>query len=260
MRFYRSANDREGPQLGMPGPQRMPPFPGDWPRERQSGEPPFGNGLRPDDAPGAWESKRLTPGVPLLGGFTAPPPPDGRWRTAALPHRRLSDEFKIHVALLFLAGLLANVPLAWWFSRRPRSVGSAPVSGERGRQRHRHRRRTAARSGDQPGWRPAGIAPRGDESTGKRLEIRQTRTLAAAKTACCGSTRTAPASTLRSANNCCCRSCVANPRATATQAVSAWACRWRTASCCRMVVIYAWTIARGGLRVTVRLPCMPGRR
>ncbi len=124
VRFYRSANDREGPRLGMPGPQPMPPFPGNWPRERQSGEPPFGNGLRPDDAPGVWESERLTPGVPLLDGFTAALQQlDGRWRTVALPHRRLSDEFKTQVALLFLAGLLANVPLAWRFSR----ALSAPI-------------------------------------------------------------------------------------------------------------------------------------
>ncbi|APP81845.1 ATP-binding protein [Xanthomonas hortorum pv. vitians] len=147
VRFYRSADDRPGPRVGMSLPgqsqaseandgdgspagnrraalQRSPPEPGDWHRERHPGASPFGNGLRPDDAPGAWESERLTPGVPLLDGFTAAlQQPDGRWRTVESPPRRLSAEFKTHVVLLFLAGLLANVPLAWWFSR----ALSAPI-------------------------------------------------------------------------------------------------------------------------------------
>ncbi|WOB50550.1 ATP-binding protein [Xanthomonas hydrangeae] len=147
VRFYRSADDRPGPRVGMSLPgrpqaseandgagspdgnrraalQRSPPEPGDWPRDRHPGASPFGNGLRPDDAPGAWESERLTPGVPLLDGFTAAlQQPDGRWRTVESPPRRLSAEFKTHVVLLFLAGLLANVPLAWWFSR----ALSAPI-------------------------------------------------------------------------------------------------------------------------------------
>ncbi|PPT93149.1 two-component sensor histidine kinase [Xanthomonas arboricola pv. arracaciae] len=151
VRFYRSADDRQDPRIGMSPPPRMPgqpqafgaddgdashagdrhealqrspPAPGDWPRDRHPGAPPFGNGLRPDDSPGAWESERLTPGVPLLDGFTAAlQQPDGRWRTVESPPRRLSAEFKTHVVLLFLAGLLANVPLAWWFSR----ALSAPI-------------------------------------------------------------------------------------------------------------------------------------
>lgn len=62
--------------------------------------------------------------MPLLDGFTAAlQQPDGRWRTVESPPRRLSAEFKTHVVLLFLAGLLANVPLAWWFSR----ALSAPI-------------------------------------------------------------------------------------------------------------------------------------
>ncbi|WP_407516288.1 ATP-binding protein [Xanthomonas euvesicatoria] len=145
VRFYRNANDREGPQPGMlppqrwsnqnhageggdgaherPGTQPLPPFPDDWPRDGHHAALP-GDGLRPDELPGAWESERLTPGVPLLDGFTAAlQQPDGRWRTVESPRRRLSGEFKTHVVLLFLAGLLANVPLAWWFSR----ALSAPI-------------------------------------------------------------------------------------------------------------------------------------
>ncbi|TQU03943.1 HAMP domain-containing protein, partial [Xanthomonas perforans] len=145
VRFYRNANDREGPQPGMlppqrwsnenhagesgdgaherPGTQPLPPFPDDWPRDGHPAALP-GDGLRPDELPGAWESERLTPGVPLLDGFTAAlQQPDGRWRTVESPRRRLSGEFKTHVVLLFLAGLLANVPLAWWFSR----ALSAPI-------------------------------------------------------------------------------------------------------------------------------------
>ncbi|QTK35399.1 HAMP domain-containing protein [Xanthomonas citri pv. glycines CFBP 2526] len=147
VRFYRNANDREGPQPGMLPPQRwsnrdhagdggggggaherlgtqpLPPFPDDWPRDSHPAAL-SGDGLRPDELPGAWESERLTPGVPLLDGFTAAlQQPDGRWRTVESPRRRLSGEFKTHVVLLFLAGLLANVPLAWWFSR----ALSAPI-------------------------------------------------------------------------------------------------------------------------------------
>ncbi|PPU77757.1 MULTISPECIES: ATP-binding protein [Xanthomonas] len=74
--------------------------------------------------PADWENERLTPAVPLLDGFTAAlQQPDGRWRTVQSPPRRLSAEFKTHVVLLFLAGLLVNVPLAWWFSR----ALSAPI-------------------------------------------------------------------------------------------------------------------------------------
>lgn len=78
VRFYRSADDRQGPRIGMSPPPRMPsqpqafgaddgdagptgnrrdalqrspPAPGDWPRDRHPGAPPFGNGLRPDDTP-----------------------------------------------------------------------------------------------------------------------------------------------------------------------------------------------------------------
>ncbi|PPU56571.1 two-component sensor histidine kinase [Xanthomonas dyei] len=139
VRFYRSADDRESPRLaadrprhlpgqlhatdatGSDGRQRMSP---DWASDRNAGDSPFGNGLRPDQAPDDWESERLTPGVPLLDGFTAAlQQPDGRWRTVESPRRRLSAEFKTHIVLLFLAGLLANGPLAWWFSR----ALSAPI-------------------------------------------------------------------------------------------------------------------------------------
>lgn len=145
VRFYRHANDREAPQPVMLPPQRwstqeravdaegvaderagaqgLPPFPHNWPRDGQPGAL-SGTGPGPDEMHGAWESERLTPGVPLLDGFTAAlQQPDGRWRTVESPRRRFSGEFKTHVVLLFLAGLLANVPLAWWFSR----ALSAPI-------------------------------------------------------------------------------------------------------------------------------------
>lgn len=90
--------------------------------------PPWRLAVRQRAAPGRCPrclGKRATdPGVPLLDGFTAAlQQPDGRWRTVESPPRRLSAEFKTHVVLLFLAGLLANVPLAWWFSR----ALSAPI-------------------------------------------------------------------------------------------------------------------------------------
>ncbi|QJD68848.1 HAMP domain-containing protein [Xanthomonas campestris pv. badrii] len=132
VRFYRSAEDRDGlfpdsdqaQRLPDPQPSSAPPTAPRWPPGRAADAGAFGNGPRPDQAPEDWESERLTPGVPLLDGFTAAlQQPDGRWRTVESPRRQLSAEFKTHIVLLFLAGLLANVPLAWWFSR----ALSAPI-------------------------------------------------------------------------------------------------------------------------------------
>ncbi|MCC4621852.1 HAMP domain-containing protein [Xanthomonas cassavae CFBP 4642] len=139
VRFYRNAEDRDDPfpDSGQvqraPDPQRNSeaggrggslPMASRWHPNRSADAAPFGTGLRPAQAPEDWESERLTPGVPLLDGFTAAlQQPDGRWRTVESPRRRLSTEFKTHIVLLFLAGLLANVPLAWWFSR----ALSAPI-------------------------------------------------------------------------------------------------------------------------------------
>ncbi|PPU96140.1 HAMP domain-containing protein [Xanthomonas hyacinthi] len=65
-----------------------------------------------------WRERGLAPAAPLLGGFTAAlQQPDGRWRSVVSPPRRFSTAFKTQVALLFVAGLLAMLPLAWWFSR-----------------------------------------------------------------------------------------------------------------------------------------------
>ena len=59
-----------------------------------------------------------------LDGFTAAlRQPDGRWRVVTSPGRRLSGAFKLQVALLFGAGLLLMLPLAWWFSH----ALSAPI-------------------------------------------------------------------------------------------------------------------------------------
>ncbi|PPU59802.1 two-component sensor histidine kinase [Xanthomonas codiaei] len=139
VRFYRSAEDRDSPfadggQLPrMPAPHRgteaesresAPSMAPRWPPNRAADAAPVGNAPHPDQAPEDWESERLTPGVPLLDGFTAAlQQPDGRWRTVESPRRQLSAEFKTHIVLLFLAGLLVNVPLAWWFSR----ALSAPI-------------------------------------------------------------------------------------------------------------------------------------
>ncbi|MEA5122857.1 ATP-binding protein [Xanthomonas floridensis] len=139
VRFYRSAEGRNDPFPDSDQAQRAPdlqpnseaegrgsspPMAPRWHPNRAADAAPFGNGLRPAQSPEDWESERLTPGVPLLDGFTAAlQQPDGRWRTVESPRRRLSAEFKTHIVLLFLAGLLANVPLAWWFSR----ALSAPI-------------------------------------------------------------------------------------------------------------------------------------
>lgn len=59
-----------------------------------------------------------------LDGFTAAVrQPDGHWRVVTSPGRRLSGAFKLQVVLLFGAGLLLMLPLAWWFSR----ALSAPI-------------------------------------------------------------------------------------------------------------------------------------
>ncbi len=141
VRFYRVSHDGE---------RALPPFPQDALRQQpmamhgEGGPPPGGGdggppqdgGWMPDDGRGMgpppfardgrrWEGPRgFAPESPLLDGFTAAlRQPDGRWRSVQSPGRRLSTEFKTHVALLILAGLLANVPLALWFSR----ALSAPI-------------------------------------------------------------------------------------------------------------------------------------
>ncbi|KAB7767879.1 ATP-binding protein [Xanthomonas maliensis] len=115
VRFYRSADPAQGDWLGAP------PDAADTDEAAVPGGRPT---LPPADRPEAWENERLTPGIPLLDGFTAAlQQDDGHWRSVASPRRQLSAQFKTHILLLFLAGLLANVPLAWWFSR----ALSAPI-------------------------------------------------------------------------------------------------------------------------------------
>lgn len=108
---------------------------GDMPRSQLPGDfppmPPQGFDGRfgpPGDLqPGSW---RRGPGFDFiagknqLDGFTAAlRQSDGRWRVVASPGRRLSGAFKLQVALLFGAGLLLVLPLAWWFSH----ALSAPI-------------------------------------------------------------------------------------------------------------------------------------
>lgn len=151
VRFYRSSDEklpntnfspeehlRLRPRSGPPGDARFPhdaPPPFDDPGAPP--QPPFGGGTDtqqppppPNDADPAtfgsamraagsrWRERGLAPASPLLGGFTAAlQQPDGRWRSVVSPPRRFSTAFKTQVALLFVAGLLAMLPLAWWFSR-----------------------------------------------------------------------------------------------------------------------------------------------
>ncbi|WP_045727073.1 ATP-binding protein [Xanthomonas sp. GPE 39] len=71
-----------------------------------------------------WREHGFAPEVPLLDGFTAAlHQPDGSWRSVMSPPQRFSREFKSKVAMLLLAGMLAMLPLAWWFSR----ALSAPI-------------------------------------------------------------------------------------------------------------------------------------
>ncbi|WP_267103845.1 ATP-binding protein, partial [Xanthomonas sacchari] len=71
-----------------------------------------------------WRERGFAPAVPLLDGFTAAlRQPDGHWRSVMSPPRRFSNEFKTQVVMLFLVGMLAMLPLAWWFSR----ALSAPI-------------------------------------------------------------------------------------------------------------------------------------
>jgi len=82
------------------------------------------------DAPGG--GPRRGPGGDFIAGknafdgFTAAVrQADGRWRVVTSPGRRLSGAFKLQVVLLFAAGLLLMLPLAWWFSR----ALAAPIRG-----------------------------------------------------------------------------------------------------------------------------------
>ncbi len=99
-----------------------PPLPGP-PDFRDRGPPPGGY-------PAGGNPWRRGPGLDFIAGkdafdgFTAAArQADGRWRVVTAPGRRLSGAFKLQVVLLFGAGLLLMLPLAWWFSR----ALSAPI-------------------------------------------------------------------------------------------------------------------------------------
>ncbi|UYB53104.1 ATP-binding protein [Xanthomonas sp. AM6] len=149
VRFYRSSDEKmhnpefpEGrprlqPRAGPPGDARLlreepPPFADQGAPPRAPFDDPVAQQPPRDPAPAAsdavaaamratgarWRERGLAPASPLLGGFTAAlRQPDGRWRSVVSPPRRFSTAFKTQVALLFVAGLLAMLPLAWWFSR-----------------------------------------------------------------------------------------------------------------------------------------------
>ncbi|MBN6151698.1 HAMP domain-containing protein [Xanthomonas sp. AmX2] len=100
------------PQPPIDGAAAPPPQPPGGPASNAA----FGAKMRAMDS--RWRERGFAPASPLLGGFTAAlRQPDGRWRSVVSPPRRLSTAFKTQVALLFVAGLLAMLPLAWWFSR-----------------------------------------------------------------------------------------------------------------------------------------------
>lgn len=96
-----------------------------------SGPPDFpDHGPPPGGYPAGGNPWRRGPGLDFVAGkdafdgFTAAArQADGRWRVVTAPGRRLSGAFKLQVVLLFGAGLLLMLPLAWWFSR----ALSAPI-------------------------------------------------------------------------------------------------------------------------------------
>jgi len=102
------------------GERFMPPGPPDFGGHRPTpgSYPPGGNPWRRGPGPDFIAGKNQ------LDGFTAAArQADGRWRVVSSPGRRLSGAFKLQVVLLFGAGLLLMLPLAWWFSR----ALSAPI-------------------------------------------------------------------------------------------------------------------------------------
>jgi len=73
--------------------------------------PDAGGGAPPRPFPPDWR-----PDAPLRGDFVAAyRQADGRWRIVENTRERSS--FTARLAMLFLAGVLALLPLAWWFSR-----------------------------------------------------------------------------------------------------------------------------------------------
>ncbi|WP_454833041.1 ATP-binding protein [Pseudoxanthomonas wuyuanensis] len=131
VRFHRRLEDgllpTDGPLPGLGA--GLPPEPRDGPRPYDRplpNLPPNQEGESPASAP---------PGVPpfsdgpamrfgmhedFIAGVRQT---DGHWRVIEYAGGGLSGRFKRQVALLFVLGLLATLPMAWWFSR----ALSAPI-------------------------------------------------------------------------------------------------------------------------------------
>ncbi|MBO9873712.1 MULTISPECIES: ATP-binding protein [Xanthomonas] len=117
-----AADDDASSHGAMPPPHGQEPPPMEPPPG--AGEPPRDGAFGGTMHASGWRERGFAPAVPLLDGFTAAlRQPDGRWRSVMSPPRRFSNEFKTQVVMLFLAGMLAMLPLAWWFSR----ALSAPI-------------------------------------------------------------------------------------------------------------------------------------
>lgn len=114
VRFYHL----QGPQPFSPPPRTPagpPPMPGDGMQAPSLDGP----APAPEDV-GNPGTQRVPPGwrpdAPLRGDFVAAfRQADGRWRVVENTRNRAS--FITRLATLFLAGMLALLPLAWWFSR-----------------------------------------------------------------------------------------------------------------------------------------------
>lgn len=123
------SNDLPGraglPGNGEPGFQDRGPPPGDMPPP-PDGQPPFGDvpppphDRKPPDGvpPPPAEGGSFPPHFDLREDFIAAArQADGRWRVVEHTGWKLSGQFKRQVALLFVLGLLAMLPMAWWFAR-----------------------------------------------------------------------------------------------------------------------------------------------
>lgn len=108
----------QGPQPFSPAPRA----PGGPPPMGGAGmqAPPMDGPARPPEDAGNPAAQRFPlawrPDAPLRGDFVAAfRQTDGRWRIVENTRNRTS--FMTRLATLFLAGMLALLPLAWWFSR-----------------------------------------------------------------------------------------------------------------------------------------------
>lgn len=139
IRFYRRLED--GPPVQVRFQRRLE----DGPLPAEDPLPGVGAGFPPEPRDGTLPYGRPLPSLPpnLEGGSPPGVPPemmpfqdgramrfgmhedfiaavrqaDGQWRVIEYAGRGLSGRFKRQVALLFVLGLLATLPMAWWFSR-----------------------------------------------------------------------------------------------------------------------------------------------